>query len=240
MRRDTTVSDYTSLLQELSHAGQEYFLEGGQAVNFWAEYIGEVEGEETLREFQPYMSADCDIWINHAVAKYLEQKREGNLIKGTSPADGQWGVFTIAGDPPRQVDLMTGVYGIPPKKHPKLVKRSVNINDIKVLDPLYLFVGKCHCLLGLNQTDRQDEKHLRMLCLIIPSYVSHLLEEVKSGYLEQRYLVKEIKLLQKLVGTNVCRRALEQIQVNSQSLIPLDKIRQSGLLLLERFAENLK
>lgn len=34
MSRDTVVTDYFPFLTELGESGQEYFIEGGQAVNF--------------------------------------------------------------------------------------------------------------------------------------------------------------------------------------------------------------
>lgn len=35
---ETRISDYVSFLRDLGASGTDYFLEGGQAVNFWAEY----------------------------------------------------------------------------------------------------------------------------------------------------------------------------------------------------------
>jgi hypothetical protein len=65
MTRDTTVSDYVPLLQSLSESGHPYFLEGGLAVNFWAEFISAEVGK-----FRPLdtrrMVAQTDIVISRS------------------------------------------------------------------------------------------------------------------------------------------------------------------------------
>jgi len=39
MPPDFELADYLGFLTELGETGEPYFLEGGQAVNFWAEYF---------------------------------------------------------------------------------------------------------------------------------------------------------------------------------------------------------
>ena len=68
---ETTPEDYLAFLQQLDQAGQPYFLEGGQAVNFWAEYFSAKEADDLLGSYQPFTSKDCDIWIDGAVLRYL-------------------------------------------------------------------------------------------------------------------------------------------------------------------------
>ncbi len=46
---------------------------------------------------------------------------------------------------------MSTVYGIPLRDHPRLLERVIDDGNIKVMDPIYLFRSKCHCLLGLDQ-----------------------------------------------------------------------------------------
>lgn len=241
MPRDSQISDFVPLLQELNRAKKgTYFLEGGQAVNFWAEYVSAIDAAEKLRPFLPFTSDDCDIWVSQAAARYLDLRKEGKLVKGTSPADGQLGIFRIPGMPPKKVDLMTGVYGIPPREVKNLMTRALTINDVTVIDPLNLFRCKCHCLVGLDQTGRQDEKHLRMLCLILPAYISHLITETKNGSMTERFLIKEIKMLKKICQMSICRRALAKIEIPPQSLNSVSEMKLSGLPLLVSYAESLK
>jgi hypothetical protein len=100
-------------------------------------------------------------------------------------------------------------------------KRPLQKNSI-------LFRSKCHCLLGLDQSDRQDARHVRMLALILPEYLSLLTDLIDSGGLTDRALLKEIKLLRKIIGTNICRRALAELGIDPNSLVPWSKLETCG------------
>lgn len=133
---------------------------------------------------------------------------------------------------------MSTVYGIPLQDHSRLLERVIDNGNIKVMDPIYLFRSKCHCLLGLDQSDRQDARHVRMLALILPEYLSLLIDDIDAENLSDRALLKEIKLLRKILGTHVCRRALAQLEINPDSLIPWAKLETCGLETLAAYARS--
>jgi hypothetical protein len=169
------------------------------------------------------------------------QKAEGSrLLRGASPVDGQLGILTLQLTPLRIVDFMSNVYGIQQEELARLCERAPVFHDIKVIDPIYLFRSKCHCLLGLDQSDRQDERHVRMLALILPEYLTFLIEQASAEKLAEklgeRAILKEIKLLKKILGTHACRNALDQLGLDSHSLIPWDKMAACGLDTLATFA----
>jgi hypothetical protein len=238
MPRETNILDYLAFLQDLDKAEECYFLEGGQAVNFWAEYYTANAKTKGLQKFIPFTSKDCDVWIGIGAMRYLQSKASGRLLKGKSPADGQIGIFTTGGDSPRTIDLMSGVYGINPGEMDVLRQRAHRFNGITVLDPLNLFRSKCHCLIDLDQTDRQDEKHLRMLCLILHAHLSNLIGTAKVGEITERQLIREIKLLRKFCSLNRCRRALKLIETTPESLFPIRKMIESRLDRLSAFAAS--
>jgi hypothetical protein len=103
MTAATRPEDYLGVLQSLTDDGCSYFLEGGQAVNFWAEYFTLREGGVIeLEKYQPFTSKDCDLWVSMAAFEHFQAKTDGKLKKGASPADGQLAVFTTDGEPPPQ------------------------------------------------------------------------------------------------------------------------------------------
>jgi hypothetical protein len=158
---------YLDYLSSLRQSGIEYFLEGGQAVNFWAEYIDSISQSRPLSPMRPFTSKDCDIWISNESWKTL--KRNPAVIKSKSPADGQLGILTLSKKPPRVVDLLSSVFGIAEEKYPQLLKRSLDDGMVKVIDPIHLFQSKCHCFQHLPQAGRQDERHVRMMAMILPN-----------------------------------------------------------------------
>jgi len=234
--RETRYSDYLGFLQSLHKAGAAFFVEGGQAVNFWAEYIDSGTRPHALDALRPFTSKDCDVWVSFNAWEKIKQNPGGILRKSTSPADGQLAILTLDQEPPLVVDLMTTVYGIRNQDLPRLLDRALDDGGVKVLDPIYLFLSKCHCLLGLDQSGRQDERHVRMLALILPEYLSLLMANAHQEGIPERSILREIKLLIKLLGSSACRKATELLGIPSDSLVPWERMETCGLKAVEDFA----
>ena len=249
--------DYLEFLQSLGARTGEQFLIGGQAVNFWAEYFDHQGRPDELRALRPFTSRDCDIWVSPKAWRELQNAASARLVSGISPADGQLGILTLSESPPRVVDFMSGVCGFRHDEHGRLCQRAPVFSGVKVIDPIFLFRSKCHCLLDLDQTDRQDARHVKMLSLILPEYLSSLIDNVLNAksseanlppggglsfegpeQFSERDILKEIKLLKKILSTNTCRRALEQLEINSDTLIPWSRMKASGLEALAAFART--
>lgn len=237
-RREAGIAAYLDFLESLREAGDIYFVEGGQAVNYWAEYIASEKPAKPLEMLRPFTSKDCDVWINHTTWERLKKSPGGKLQKGTSPSDGQLGILTLQDDPPRVVDLMSMVYGIPSRDHPRLLERVIDNGNIKVMDPIFLFRSKCHCLLGLDQSARQDARHVRMMALVLPRYLSLLIDGMEAENLGERAILREIKLLKKILGTHACRRALGELEIDPGTLIPWAKLETCGQEALAAFARS--
>ncbi len=234
--RRSGIGDYLAYLKSLRDEGTPYFVEGGQAVNFWAERIDATSSPQGLADLRPFTSEDCDIWVSHETWKRIKRDSGKRLVKGDSPADGQLGFLTLSTDPPRVVDVMSNVYGIPQSQYPRLLERALDDGTVVVIDPIHLFQSKCHCLLHLDQTDRQDERHVRILSFILPVYIRMLIETAEAGNLEDRAVIKDIKLLRQIAGTNACRRAAEQLGIDPESLLPWSRLDASSSHLFSKFA----
>lgn len=237
---ETRISDYAAFLRNLGASKASYFLGGGQAVNFWAEFYNDKNAGDPLREFLPFTSKDCDIFVSYAAFKYIRSKTDiGKLVEGTCPADGQLGILSLNTSPAVHVDLMTSVYGIPQTTLPRLMDRALVISEIHVIDPIFLFQSKCFCLLGLDQIGRQDEKHVKMLTFILPAHFKGLLGEVIEGQLTQRALINELKLLKRILKLQKVSQALKNIDTDPSKLFPAKQLRSCGLTLIESFATQL-
>lgn len=185
---------------------------------------------------RPFTSKDCDVWVSSNAWEKIKQKPGGILRKSTSPADGQLAILTLDQEPPLVVDLMTTVYGLRLQDLPRLLERALDDGGVKVLDPIYLFLSKCHCLLGLDQSGRQDERHVRMLALILPEYLALLMAKAGEEGITERAILREIKLLLKILGSRACRRAMGQLAIDPDSLIPWKRMETCGLSAVEVFA----
>lgn len=239
MPRNTRPKDYFSFLLELEKKGQPWFLEGGQAVNFWAEYyLKNGIANEALLEHEPFTSQDCDIWVSPSAFRCIKEDSGDELLLGVSPSDGQLGIFQLQDQPKRNIDLLSNVHGLDVSICPVLYERALEFKGIHVLDPLYLFKSKCHCFIGLNQSGRQDRKHLRMLALIIPAFFVDLLRRTKAAQISERQLIKEVKLFRDFTKSNPVRQALSQLDLAIDDLIPVGEFRSTPLQTVQKFAKT--
>lgn len=239
----------------MGNASQDHFLIGGQAVNFWAEYFDRFGHSHELKSLRPFTSKDCDVWLGGGLWKELKETERSRLILGSSPADGQLGVLTLRSNPPLLIDMMSSVFGFSPSENQQLKDRAHVFNGVKVIDPISLLRCKCHCLVHLDQADRQDAHHVRVMSLVIPQYLSGLialaepplhahsnpplvepLQMESEEQISDRSVLKEIKLLRKILATGVCRRALAALSISPDSLMPWESLRSSGSNRLVKFA----
>lgn len=75
-----------------------------------------------------------------------------------------------------------------------------------------------------------------MLALILPEYLSLLMDKAGEEGIPERAILREIKLLLKILGSRACRRAMDQLGLNSDSLIPWERMETCGLKAVEDFA----
>ncbi len=106
------------------------------------------------------------------------------------------------------------------------------------MDPIYLFVSKCHCLLELDQSTRQDRKHVEMLALILLELFLELIADTQGGEITERQLIKEAKLLLKVCKTFQVRRVLKDIGMEPIQLLPVDAFLATELEIVRRFAQS--
>jgi len=84
---ETRISDYAAFLRDLGASKADYFLGGGQAVNFWAEFYSGMDAEADLISFLPFTSKDFDIWVSYDAFQYIRTNTGiGKLVVGTSLA----------------------------------------------------------------------------------------------------------------------------------------------------------
>ena len=237
MARQHAAEAFVEQLQILARSGHPHFLEGGQAVNVWAEVYS--PRLPALSDLSPFTSKDCDVWTSYEMFQALEKERllPGRLIKSDSPLDGQLGILQLQA-PPRIIDFLQSVYGLNEDELQRARKRMLVVLGIHVLDPLYLFKGKCHNFIDLNQAGRQDLRHLEILKLVIPMHLDSALERACENAISQRELINEIKLLLSFKKDDRVRDVLVALDCKLSDLLPLDRLNSCGLEKVERFVSS--
>lgn len=231
-----TPGNYSDLLFALTESGLPYFIEGGQAVNIWAEYFSDSVPE--LDSFAPFTSKDCDIWVGKETLNRLTTVLDGTLKRASDPAEVQVGVFLPRQDPDKKLELFGHVHGIPLNEFEKVRRSVMEIGGYRVMQPIFLFKAKCHNLVKLDQRGRQDRRHVQIMQRILPAFFTFSIQFCVAGELPERVLLKNIKYLRSLKNDKTVRLAMEEIGGDWDDLIPIEDLRSAELPKLNRYAAS--
>jgi hypothetical protein len=169
---------FESCLRHATEAGADYHLVGGLAVGFWAERYDALAGGKTI------YSKDIDLRgtrvAAHLIGRLLrdEGHRIATLITATRkepPGMGSNFVMpvTLANGISTTVEVLERM---PWVDEPGGRARGVvmQIDGIRVLDPLSLFIGKLHAWHHRDDPDKtaNDKLHLELLGEIIPKFLA--------------------------------------------------------------------
>ena len=219
--RRAQFSDYLDLLKAFAELDTEVLVVGGQAVNFWAEAFEDEEPE--LRQYQPFTSADLDLYrpepsarrVLDAWAETIETERDpfGKAFTIVSRTY----VIRRSGAKPLLVDELKMVSGL---MLSEVKKSSVEVEfsgmQIHVLTPMACLKAKLYNLANLDQSDRQDERHVRILIPCIRAFIRRLLLEAQvTGNLRP-----VLNSLEQLLSLTSRRQVVQTARLHRINLLP--------------------
>jgi hypothetical protein len=206
-------------------------LVGGQAVNFWAEFYAPKLPE--IQQLQPFLSKDCDIYGNRDIAQRM-QKQSGWRLSLFGPR--RIAVAALVAEDGRTIEVLSNVRGLTPKDLDRMCMQVQMYEcSLCVLNPIALLKAKLANVAELDQTDRQDSKHVSLLIPIVREFISQTLTRAGEGTEVERDVIllaeaalhlalsKHAKLWQKAMG-----KEFEQ-------LIPRAQLKRSQLPKVRNF-----
>lgn len=194
-------------------------LVGGQAVNLWALlYKGAVE------ELAPFVSRDVDLLGDREVLKEIAElagvkpnffplKPPSNEVGYVAPADGA--------DTPLLIEVLRWVNGV---SKDELMKDSVIMGvgpsqiPVRVPSPVYLLKAKLANLSSISQQGRQDAKHVRILCRVIPVYLDQLVNSLSEGGRSERDVVNILGVLLEVASNSQNLGILKELKIAPEGL----------------------
>jgi len=184
-RSQTGFADYLELLRVFNEGKAEALIVGGQAVNFWAEVF--VEEEPELQKYRPFTSADLDLHRPDLSARRLLRARAWEVEAERDPFGKAFTIvshtFLIQGKEGRvlAVDDLKTLPGLRPEE----VKKGALVIEfsgvrLRVLNPIACLKAKLHNVGSIDQRDRQDEKHTRILIPCVRAFLRRLVVEAHT------------------------------------------------------------
>jgi hypothetical protein len=209
----------------------EFVVIGGQAVNLWSRHYSQQSDlpHSEWERFEPFSSRDLDCLGDSMDARDAGQAF-GVEVQVYPPfsrtAGPNSGTMEI---PLPQGDLLIHFLHTPYGANPDEVKRTARMHQIghqkqlPVMHPLLCLETKIACLFGLDQSGRQDLKHVHLSCLVFREYVR---ERLQMGIIKDVLLAAE--RIGRLASDRMGLNLWSQYSISCESFLPLDSIRQAA------------
>lgn len=200
----TEIRDFGSMLNTPIE-GELPLLVGGHAVNLWAWFFRERIGE-ALNQWLPLTSKDLDLVGTIALLDELKRRFGGEyrLSGPRSPVVGQ--LVVRLGGKDLKIDVLKDVFGLGPEEL-KIQAPVIEVEDrdetfsARVIPPVILLQAKIANAARLDQTGRNDIRHVRLMLHVIRAYLSELIEATESGLIDSRIAIIQLELARTVIAS---------------------------------------
>jgi hypothetical protein len=168
------VEDFDAIFAAISRQTKEpIILVGGHAVNAWALAYADRIGP-ALKSYRPLTSGDMDVVATRNGLLALYHDLGGKLLL-SGPREITDGTLVLGLEPDtREIDVLRSVNGIPKVSTQDSILLQVCGYNVPVLFPHLLLQGKLQNALHLNQDERQDVKHVKILLLVLREFLTEV------------------------------------------------------------------
>lgn len=171
---------------------RDVVIVGGHAVNLWASYYA-ARGDVVLAGFAPFTSKDADIFVkDKELAMAIAAIAGWEFRNNPEPRSPVLGTIVLRrGDVALQVDVLRAITG--------LAEADLNITETITFEngksysvpaPDVMLKAKLANLKTHDQTDRQDERHVRIMIHVCRHYLMDTVEAVYTGDLTEREVIE--------------------------------------------------
>jgi hypothetical protein len=171
---------------------QDVVIVGGHAVNLWASYYS-ARGDPVLAGFAPFTSKDADIFVKDKDLALAVATAAGwefrNNPEPRSPVLGA--IVLVRAEVELQVDVLHAVTGLTDDDLTVTETITfVNGKSYSVPAPDVMLKAKLANLQSHDQTNRQDERHVRILLRCCEHYLTDSVAAVVAGELSEREAIE--------------------------------------------------
>ncbi len=218
------VEDFNEVFKAFNKSSEPILLVGGHAVNVWAlSYYDRAASE--IAPHEPLTSSDMDIFATRSALVWLGREL-GSEVRFAGPREIVLGAMEILieGRP----FLLEGLRSLKGVTAQELEGRaSLEVGGCEILVPLphVLLKAKLANALDLDQSDRQDVKHVNLLAIVLREYLRDLLGVVTEG--SERDILAIIRKSVSVAMSWEARRFGEIHSVAFEDYLPIGEMRNA-------------
>lgn len=202
---------------------QGVLVVGGHAVNLWARYYAP-RGDQELEAFQPFLSKDGDIHLKDKVrAGAVAAAAAWNFRANPEPRSAVLGhIYLVRDGRELTVDVLHTVKGLTPDDLTSTEQiRFSEARSYSVPSPEIMLKAKIANLAGIDQSDRQDARHVKIMTVCCRHYLSDVYAAAVAGQMPERDAVDRYMSTLRVIRTPEARQVDVQHGLNLSTALPL-------------------
>jgi hypothetical protein len=214
--------------------GKPPIVVGGQAVNIWALfYLPKVEGQ--LKPHAPFVSKDLDLYGPQKILQDLSQKYgvPVKLSPPRFPGIGQL-VIPMAGKE-LKVELLSGVKGLRNLGAGSAVDLTVQGVELRVLDPISCLKAKVANAADLDQTNRQDVRHVSIMKVCSREFAKDIIARAEQKIASERGVVNCLEDIASITNSPEAAKVTRKWNISFEDVLPMEAIEKSPLQKVQHF-----
>jgi len=207
---------------------------GGHAVNIWAlVYSSRVAAK--LQSYAPFVSKDLDLWGPKEILDSLAQKYGVEISLSPPRSPGLGYVVIPKGLLQLKVELLTGVNGIRHAEMENVFDLVMQGTEVRVLDAISCLKAKIANAADIDQTNRQDVKHVQIMKICAHEFTKDLLALGEQKEVSERVVVNRLEDLRETLCSPKAEMVTRKWDILFDDVMPLEAIRQSAMEKVRNF-----
>ena len=230
------IGDYALIVSVSTDEGLPVVV-GGQAANTWALLYAPRIGNR-LAPFRPFTSKDLDLAGDRRLLKEIHRIMGGEIrySEPRTPVIGH--VETSIGEVVRKIEVLRDVKGLNQVDLVDTVNVIVDGLRVRVLAPIKVLKAKICNTVTLNQEDRNDVNHVRIMIECVREFIRDILVEAGEGRITQRDAVNLLEELRDTVSSPLADKAAAMWGLSFNLVWPMKDLRSCGMQKIERFVAH--
>jgi hypothetical protein len=215
--------------------GELPVIVGGHAVNIWALTYASRLGSR-LSPYAPFTSKDLDLWGPKEILDSLAQKYGVKITLSPPRSPGIGYVMIPKGDFQLKVELLIGVNGLRQAELENTFDLVIQGTEVRVLDAISCLKAKIANAADIDQTNRQDVKHVQIMKICAHEFAKDLIALGNQKQVSERLVVNRLEDLREAITSPKAELAARKWNILFDHVMPVEAIRQSTMEKVQNFA----
>jgi len=226
------VADVVSLRTK----GELPVIVGGHAVNIWALAYASRTGAQ-LSPYAPFTSKDLDLWGPMEILDGLAQKYGVTVTLSPPRSPGLGHVVIPKGDLQLKVELLVSVNGLRRAELGNTFDLVIQGTEVRVLDAISCLKAKIANAADIDQTNRQDVKHVQIMKICAHEFVKDLIALGNRKQVSERLVVNRLEDLLETIHGPKAAAVTNQWHITFDEVLPVEAVRSSGMEKVQNFCK---